>query len=163
MEPSQDDTHFYHLENIIKLEETYFSDEFDIAVVNTIKVEDLECINEPEQSLDKIDHETSHQLSLNEFNLLEQFLPDDRNVNGTVKMEAIERLGLDSWASVQFRCYICLKELYDFYELRIHMNAAHRGNPVRHFCNICNLKHYAKRKSLRNHIISMHRRYFKLW
>lgn len=94
---------------------------------------------------------------------LKSFEKTDRNTDGSVKLEAIQRLGLDNWSIIQYKCYLCKLQLVDHYEWRSHIKIEHPGQPFRHLCNICNAKDYQQRKPLFKHVISNHRRYFKFW
>lgn len=148
-----------YTDNVIKLEPIHLSDEYEIESNENIKFEVFDDNSKTEQ-LKKV------QLvlpNLNSRKFLEAISKDDRNNDGTVKVEAIERLGIDSWASIPFQCYICHEQSLDRLEWLNHMKIAHSGHPLRHSCNICNAKHYSKRTVLRKHIISVHRRHFKFW
>lgn len=98
-----------------------------------------------------------------ERTFLKSIAKNDRNTDGSIKLEAIQRLGLDNWSIIQFKCYLCKLQLPDNYELRSHIKIEHPGHPFRHLCNICNIKHYKQRKPLFKHVISNHRRYFEFW
>lgn len=88
---------------------------------------------------------------------------NDRNEDGTVKMEAIERLGLDNWSSIQHTCHLCHKQWPEQYDWQDHIRKEHPGHPIRHLCNICKVHHYSKRSPLMKHILTKHRRYFNYW
>lgn len=118
---------------------------------------ELECIQSEKQD------KTSKPFAFNERNFLEAVTKDDRNSDGTVKPEAIQRLGLENWAIVQYRCYLCQKRLLDRYEWRNHMKIEHPGYQIRHLCNICNIKSYTVRAPLLRHVMNKHRQYLKHW
>lgn len=148
-------------DNVIKLEQTYLSDENEFETnENDIKIEVLDDTDETEQ-LKEV--QPVPLKNFNERKFLKAISMRDRNKDGTVKVKAIERLGLDSWTAIPYRCYICHEQWVDRFEWQQHMKIAHTGHPMRNFCNICNVKHYASRSHLRKHIISVHRPYFKFW
>lgn len=99
----------------------------------------------------------------NERNFLKSIEKSDRNTDGSIKLGVIQRLGLDNWSIIQYKCYLCKVQLPDHYEWRSHIKIEHPGQPYRHLCNICNIKEYKQRKPLFKHVISNHRRYFKYW
>lgn len=109
------------------------------------------------------DKQKTATMKFNERNFLKSFEKNDRNTDGSVKLEAIQRLGLDNWSIIQYKCYLCKVQLNDHYDWRSHIKIEHPGEEFRHLCNICNVKHYQQRKPLLKHVISNHRRYFKYW
>lgn len=114
--------------------------------------------------VDNIDFDKSKfTTELDESDFLKSIGKSDRNTDGSIKMEAIQRLGMDNWSIIQYKCYICKLQLPDHYDWRSHIKTEHPGQPFRHLCNICNQKDYTQRKPLFKHVISNHRRYFKFW
>lgn len=99
----------------------------------------------------------------NENKFLKSIEKVDRNADGSIKPEAVQRLGFDNWSIIQYKCYLCKLQLPDHYEWRSHIKIEHPGQPFRHLCNICNTKDYKQRKPLFKHVVSNHRRYFKFW
>lgn len=149
------------------------SDHIDFDVTdyqdNTTKLQEA-CIIEPNEVevsenivVDERDEKCNKSISFNERNFLEVISLEDRNNDGTVKPDAIQRLGLENWTIVQYRCYLCQTRLSDRYEWRNHMKLEHPGHRMKHLCNICNVKDYTVRKPLLRHIMNQHRRYFKHW
>lgn len=114
--------------------------------------------------VDDIDSKKSKSATeLNESSFLKSIGKSDRNADGSIKLEAIQRLGIDNWSVIQYKCYLCKLQLPDQYEWRSHIKVEHPGQPYRHLCNICNQKDYTSRKPLLNHVVSNHRRCFKFW
>lgn len=138
-------------------------------------LDDFDCVENDEQPststndivnviVDDIDSDKSKcATEFNENNFLKSIGKSDRNADGSIKLEAIQRLGIDNWSIIQYKCYLCKLQLPDHYEWRSHIKVEHPGQPFRHLCNICNQKDYKQRKPLIKHVISNHRRYFKFW
>lgn len=103
------------------------------------------------------------QSDLNQHNFPEMIQDDERNDDGTVKMEAVQRLGLDNWTLIYYRCYLCRTRFPDRYECRNHFKVDHPDHQRRHLCTICNEKHFKQYKAMTEHVIAHHRRYFKYW
>lgn len=139
-----------HQDNVNDLEESFIIERHEIEAPENIVAEEQDDKSKP-------------SIPFNGRNFSEAISKEDRNNDGTVKPEAIQRLGLENWTIVQYRCYLCQTRLSDRYEWRNHMKIEHPGHRIKHLCNICNVKEYTVRKPLLRHIMNQHRHYFKHW
>lgn len=148
----------------------------DFDELNSVKSDEKQAHTDAENAIDEFhidavdeyagesDSEQPQQTAKRkEANFLDSINKSDRNADGTIKSEAVERLGLDNWSIIEYKCYLCQVQLPDHYDWRSHMKIEHPGQPFRHLCNICNMKDYIQRKPLFKHVMTNHRRYFKYW
>lgn len=138
--------------------QSFNNEENDTDIMLNVQIEKdiANTIVEVDEKLQKIS-------KFNEITFLKSIEENDRNTDGTIKLDAVQRLELDNWSIIQYKCYLCKVQLPDHYEWRSHIKLEHPGQSFRHLCNICNLKHYVQRKPLFKHVISNHRRHFKYW
>lgn len=99
----------------------------------------------------------------NANNFLNAISEDDRNDDGTIKPEAIERLKLGNWTLLQHQCYLCPLQFSDYSEWRDHILTEHPEKPFKHACIICDDKVYSTREPLKRHIANNHQRHLKYW
>lgn len=185
-----DDMERNHLNSMAHLSYVHLKEESEMETYSPLSVnedndfdsmqqgdisDDFECAENDEKPstnlndivnviVDDIDSEKSKfATECNESKFLKSIDKADRNTDGSIKLEAIQRLGIDNWSIIQYKCYLCRLQLPDHYEWRSHIKIEHPGHPFRHLCNICNQKDYKLRKPLFKHVISNHRRYFKYW
>lgn len=96
-------------------------------------------------------------------NFLDSISKDDRNRDGTIRPEAIERLKLGNWTLLQHQCHLCPLQFPDYCEWRDHIQTVHPETPIKHVCTICNGKVYSTREPLKRHIANNHQRHLKYW
>lgn len=159
--PKEYTDEFIVLDNIKEYEQA----EINVAEHSTDKRFETESINHIENiTVDEIDLKKPKATSkYTEINFINSIGKKDRNSDGSIKLEAVQRLGLDNWSIIEYKCYLCYMQLPDHYDWRSHVKMEHPGQPFRHLCNICNIKNYTQRKPLFKHVMSIHRRYFKYW
>lgn len=127
-----------------------------VSSIDTEEPPEPNALNEPEEK-------KLQTLKLDAENFLEAIGKEDRNADGTIKLEAVQRLELDNWTILQYVCYLCKTLVPDHYEWRKHIKVEHPALPYRHLCNVCNAIHYSDRKPLYRHVINKHRGYLKFW
>lgn len=112
--------------------------------------------------------EKSFESSNNVGNFPRQLKLDDRNDDGTVNSDAIQRLGLVNWMVVlQHQCCICYVCFCSNYELKAHFTSEHANNDLRYMCSMCSKstdqRSYHRRSLLHKHIMRKHLPHLKYW
>lgn len=99
-------------------------------------------------------------------NFLRQVKSKERNDDGTINSDTIQRLGLINWMVLQHQCSICYVCFCSNYELKTHFISEHSNNALLYLCSMCNPKKhrtYRRRSILHRHIIRKHLPHLKYW
>lgn len=90
----------------------------------------------------------------------------DRNADGSVNSDTVQRLGLVNWMVLQHQCWICSTCFCSNYELKAHFTSEHSNTDLRYICSICKSKvrsSYVRRAHLHRHIARQHFPHLKYW
>lgn len=118
---------------------------------------------ETPEKLQKVKKEDEFQVK---DTLLELLLNEDRNDDGTVKSDAIQRLELKNWLLLQYQCGLCNECLGTHHAFKWHFIREHPDvSKMRNRCSFCTneKRTYRRRSSLCRHIIKCHFPYLKYW
>lgn len=94
---------------------------------------------------------------------------NDRNPDGTVTNEAIQRLNLVNWSIYQHRCKECDQMFEEQIDLTVHHKKEHANIKMRFHCWLCksidpaNERSYSDKTHLNRHIIREHIPHLEYW
>lgn len=98
------------------------------------------------------------------YKLMDHVRKEECNEDGTIAIEAIQRLQLIDWTIIRFRCYICQSIEDSMSSLRQHMSDQHSDKEFKHFCIFCTKKFKGtKTTSLQCHVKRYHLPYLNYW
>lgn len=115
----------------------------------------------------KITNEATERWTPGNISFPDCLSADDRNTDGTVKIEAITNFGLVTWTMLQNRCNECEASFITSVELQRHHKLRHTSTAFRFRCWFCNesaenKSHYDK-SSLKRHIVRCHVPHLEYW
>lgn len=90
----------------------------------------------------------------------------ERNDDGTVNSDTIQRLGLVNWMVLQHQCSVCFTCFCSNYELKAHFTSEHSLNDLRYMCSMCKStgrNSYRRRAHLLRHTVRKHLPHLKYW
>lgn len=96
------------------------------------------------------------------FKLLKHIHKDERNTDGTITLEGVQRLQLLDWTILKYRCFLCKSIEECTSALRRHIREQHFHEEFRYFCVICS-KEFQFPGSLSRHVMNCHFRYLEHW
>lgn len=86
---------------------------------------------------------------------------EDRNEDGTITENGLQKLPLDTWKDQKWDCWNCGKTFSKASDLLLHINENHQSI-VRYFCFECS-KLFNKYSSFVSHVRSKHKPHLKYW
>lgn len=143
----------------IQRNKNHVNNEFDVASSSQANIDG----NDGDQNAED-------EKSFHPSNFVKNFLrlvdSDDRNVDGTIKTDAIQRLRLVNWMVLQHQCWVCYVCFCSNYELKTHVISEHSKDDLRYMCSMCKQKNsrtYRRSSTLHKHIIRKHLAHLKYW
>lgn len=115
--------------------------------------------------MDSVQNEDDQSLNLSK-DFPKMLKLDDRNGDGSVKLDTIQRLELVNWMVLQHQCCVCSTCFCSNYELKAHFASEHSGTDLRYICSICKSDErfpYTRRSRLHKHIMRQHFPHLKYW
>lgn len=129
------------------------------------KIRSSKANKEPKND-EKVEDDTLESFMTYDCNYPECVSADDRNSDGTVKAEAIDKLKICNWTIFQHQCNVCNACFNESYDLNRHHKREHCHSELRYKCWLCkeskNLS-YSKRTVLFRHIVRHHIPHLAYW
>lgn len=98
------------------------------------------------------------------YQLMEHVDKAECNADGTIALEAVQRLQLMDWTIVKYRCYICQKIVTNSMTLKRHLREEHPGEAYKYSCIFCSkIMATSRSTSLTRHVKKTHLRYLEHW
>lgn len=136
-----------------------------IVLLEVLKQPTVKDDTKPQKVNNELDadiDETLESYTKFEINFPACLSEEDKNVDGTVKEEAIERLKIANWSVYQHKCNECGLSFINNVDLGRHYRGAHAHMSLRHRCWICP-SNYGKRSILAKHIVRQHIPHLAYW
>lgn len=115
-----------------------------------------------DESETTLNDETLKSFIANDIDFPKCLNAEDKNADGTVKGESIERLKLDDWSVYQHQCNECHLSFLNHSELAWHYKSDHSVVTLRYRCWLCSMSYTVRGKLLR-HIAHKHIPHLDYW
>lgn len=139
--------------------------DIDNADFDSIEIpEPVPSVSEKKESVTSDNVQFTQPMTPFDFDLLSVLTDDDRNADGTIKLEKIEKLNLEDWSKLYYPCWVCNATHFDNVALKDHISSEHPCNEQRIVCPFCSTKIiFSRRTTLYDHMRKHHLPHLKYW
>lgn len=90
-----------------------------------------------------------------------QLNDDDKNEDGSISQNVVEKLKIESWNDYPWKCMDCGNQMVDIHDLRQHHISCHQSTSK--YCCVDCPKVFNKYATFLNHVRCRHRSHLKFW
>lgn len=115
------------------------------------------------ETSDEDDSNSNSNSNLEEIEILTcaELNDDDKNEDGTLSQNAVEKLKIESWNDYPWKCIDCDILMVDIHDLRQHHISNHQSRSK--YCCVDCPKIFNKYATFLNHVRCRHRSHLKFW